>query len=398
MLGKLTKRLVETLAPAALDTLIWDTDLKGFGLKVTPAGKRVYLLQARINGRLKRLTLGTHGTITCDQARQEAARLLGVIAGGHDPAAEKAAAKQAPTVAELAERYLTEHAQPKKKPASLDEDRRMLRSYILPALGSRKVDALSRNDVAKLHHSLRATPYMANRVWALLSRMCSLAEKWGLRPDGSNPCRHVERFREQSRQRYLSGDELSRLGRALTDAEALGTESPFAVAAIRLLLLTGCRRNEILALTWAEVDFERACLRLVDSKTGARVVQLNTPALEVLASIPRMEGNPYVIPGERSGAHLVNLRKPWTRICARAGLEGVRLHDLRHSHAAMGVSAGLGLPIIGRLLGHTEVETTAKYAHVADDPQRAASEEIGRRIAEAMNTPVHRKVVPLKQG
>jgi integrase len=399
MVGKLTKRLVESIAPAEKDSFVWDTDLKGFGLKVSPAGKRIYVLQTYVGGRLKRLTVGEHGPLTCDQARAEVLRLKGKIAGGADPAQEKAEVKKAPTVADLAQRYLEEHAEAKKKPASVAEDRRMLAGFILPALGSRKVSAVSRGDVAKLHHALRETPYQANRVLALLGKMFSLCEKWGLRPDGSNPVKHVEKFREQKRERFLGGDELARLGAALSEAEALGQENPYAVAAIRLLLLTGCRRNEILSLRWHEVDFERACLRLPDSKTGARLVPLNGPALEVLAAIPRLEGNPYVIPGDRPGAHLVNLRKPWSRIQQRAGLDWVRLHDLRHSHAAVGVAAGLGLPLIGGLLGHTQPSTTAKYAHLSNDPLRIASEEIGRRIAEAMSRPpAAPKVVALRKG
>jgi len=396
MVGKLTKRLVESIGPSDSDSFVWDAELKGFGLKVTPRGNRIYILHFRAKGRLKRFTIGKHGPITCDQARQEAAKLLGQVAAGVDPAEAKAIERKVVTMADFAGRYLEEHAESKKKPRSLAEDRRMLTSYILPALGGRKIDAVSRGDVAKLHHSLRETPYQANRVLALVSKMFNLAERWGLRPDGSNPCRHVEKYKEAKRERFLSADELGRLGAALSQAEA-GGESPHAVAAIRLLLLTGARLNEILTLQWSMVDFPGACLRLEDSKTGRRVIHLSPPALELLAGIPRLEGNPYVIPGERPESHWVNLSKPWRRMSARAGIEA-RLHDLRHSHASVAAAAGLGLPIIGGLLGHTQAATTQRYAHLADDPLKAAAAEVGRRIAEALSRSPESKVVVLRKG
>jgi integrase len=214
--------------------------------------------------------------------------------------------------------------------------------------------------------------------------MFNLAEKWGERPDGSNPCRHVEKYPEHKRERFLSEVELAQLGDALAKAEQDRSESPFVVAAIRLLVFTGARRNEILTLKWEHVDFERACFRLPDSKTGAKTVHLNAPTLELLSELPRIAGNPYVIPGERPGAHLVNIEKPWRRIRAQAGLDGLRLHDLRHSFASFGAGAGLSLPIIGALLGHTQAATTARYAHLAADPLKQASERVGREIAAAM--------------
>ena len=182
----------------------------------------------------------------------------------------------------------------------------------------------------------------------------------------------------------MSNDELAHLGEVLTEAEHTGTELPSAIAAIRLLLFSGCRRSEILTLQWEHVDFERQCLRLQESKTGAKTVYLSPPALEVLTGTERQEGNPYVIRGAKPGAHLVNLTKPWMRIRARAGLDDVRLHDLRHSFASVAVAGGLSLPLIGALLGHTQPQTTARYAHLAADPLRQATDLVGRRIAAAM--------------
>ena len=232
---------------------------------------------------------------------------------------------------------------------------------------------------------MRETPGAANRTLSLISKMLNLAEKWGLRPDHSNPSRHVERYAERNLERFLSAEEMGRLGDALTKAERTQTELPSAIAALRLLAFTGCRLSEILTLRWDQVDLERTCIRLTESKTGAKVVYLSPPAIEVLNGIERSDTNIWVIAGAKPGAHLVNLRKPWHRLRARAGLDDVRLHDLRHSFASVGAARGLSLPMIGALLGHRQSKTTERYAHLADDPLRAANNAIGAHIADAMN-------------
>jgi integrase len=387
MRGKITKGSVDAAKRGATDQFIWDTEIKGFGLKVTPAGKKVYILQYRSGGRerpTQRVTIGNHGNLTPDKARELAKRMSGAIANGANPAEEIALDRSAPTVSDLAERFKSGHIATKTKARTAIEYRHLLDANVLPALGRLRVSEVTRKHVTDLHHSLRSKPYAANRTLAVLSKMFNLAEKWGERPDGTNPCRHVEKYPERKRERFLSEAELARLGEALAAAERDTSESPFSVAAIRLLVFTGTRRNEILTLKWEVVDFDRACLRLPDSKTGAKTVYLNPPALQLLASLPRIKGNAFVIPGERAGAHLVNIEKPWRRIRARAGLEGVRLHDLRHSFASFGAGAGLGLPIIGALLGHTQAATTARYAHLAADPLKQANDLIGARIAAAM--------------
>jgi integrase len=231
---------------------------------------------------------------------------------------------------------------------------------------------------------MRDTPGAANRTLALLSKMLNLAEKWELRPDGSNPCRHVDKYPERKMERFLSVDELGRLGAVLAEAERTATELPSVIAAVRLLMFTGARFGEILNLEWSHVDFERSCLRLPESKTGAKVIHLNAPALEVLNGIER-DGSPWVIAGRDPDKPLVNLRKPWHRIRAKAGLEGVRLHDLRHSFASVGAAGGLSLPMIGALLGHTQAATTQRYAHLAADPLKQAADMIGERIRAATN-------------
>jgi integrase len=388
MRGKITKGEVDTFRPGEGDRFLWDTGIKGFGLKVTPKGKRIYILQYRTGGRgspTKRVTIGQHGVLTPEEARTRAKALAGLIANGGDPAEAKALDKAAPTVSDLVARFVAGHVATRLKPRSRIEYGYLLDAYVLPAIGRLRVREVTRKHVTELHHSLAEKPYAANRTLGVVSKLFNLAEKWGERPDGSNPCRHVEKYPEHKRERFLSAVELQRLGKALTTAERDRSVSPFAIAAIRLLVFTGARRNEILTLKWEHVDLEQSCLRLPDSKTGQKTVHLNAPALQLLAELPRLLDCPYVIASALSGAHLVNLEKPWRRIRARAGLDGVRLHDLRHSFASVAASAGLGLPIIGALLGHTQAQTTARYAHLAANPLKQANDLIGARIADAMS-------------
>jgi integrase len=386
--ANITKRAVDAAGARSVDSYLWDRELHGFGLKVTPAGSKVYLVQYQLggrNGRTRRITIGRHGELTPTAARTEAKRLLGEIAAGRDPADERDKVKGDKSLAVVLEQFMAEHVRPKLKASTAREYERSARLYIVPRLGRRPVGDLMRQDIAKLHHQLGDTPYQANRILALLSKFFGWAEKHGLRPDGSNPCRHVEKYREGRRERFLSQAELGRLGDALREAETDKSCSPWVIAAIRLLTFTGARRNEILTLRWEHVSEEHGCLMLPDSKTGRKAVHLNPPALDVLQSIPRLEGNPYVICGERPWRHLVNLEKPWQRIRKAAKLEDVRLHDLRHSFASVAASGGQSLIVIGKMLGHSQPATTARYAHLADDPVKAASDAVGARIAAAMN-------------
>ena len=331
MRAKITKRTVDETSPGEKDTFLWDTELKGFGLKASPTGSKTYLVQYRLGGRqarTQRYTIGKHGSPwTPDKARAEAQRLLGRVANDFDPAKERRerlashqADSVAPTLAEFAIRYIDEYATPYKKPRTVDEDERNLRLHINPALGALKLKDISPAHIAKFHAAGRDRPINANRCRALLSHLFKMAEVWGERPPGSNPCRYIEKFSERKRERFLSADELANLGAALELAE--GKEPYCAIAAIRLLILTGCRLSEILSLRWDSIHLERGCLVLPDSKTGPRTLPLGAPALRLLADLTRQETSPYVHPAERGNGHFVGIQKPWQRIRAAAGLNG----------------------------------------------------------------------------
>ncbi|MEM1345483.1 MAG: tyrosine-type recombinase/integrase [Pseudomonadota bacterium] len=392
---KIAKRTVDALEPRASRYVAWDTVLPGFGVKVLPSGRKSFVFKYRVGGGRGGLTrepvIGSHGEIAPDQARRIAKGWAAEVALGRDPGGARQEARVALTLDDLLERYLREHARPHKKASSTAEDEALIRNYLSPAFGTRKAEALTRAEIARWHAGLARTPYRANRALALLSKAMNLAEVWGLRPDGSNPCRQIRKFREEKRERFLSPEETARLGEALTAAESgrLRTASglalsPFAVAAIRLLLFTGARRSEILGLQWAWVDLDGGFADLPDSKTGRKRLFLPPPAVAVLSSLPRLDDNPFVIAGAKPGAALVNIRDPWHVVRAAAGLDDLRLHDLRHSFASVAVANGMSLPLIGGLLGHRSVATTARYAHLADDPQRLAAAAVGGRIEAAL--------------
>ena len=378
----ITKRAVDALAPREREYMLWDQHIKGFGVRVYPSGRKVYIVKYRHHGCGVKRTIGPHGAISPRAARARAAEIITAARTGKDPAGrDLRQTARAPTMTQLIERFLEEYVPVRCKPSTAHSYRGSLRQHVLPRLGHRRVTDITRSDVVALHHEMRTTPYAANRTLGILSALFTSAEVWGLRPEGSNPCRYVKRFREERRERFLSDAEYRRLGTVLREAERAGSEAASAIAAIRLLMLSGCRLSEITTLRWESVDLEAAVLRLPDSKTGAKVVHLGAPAVAVLRGIVRAEGNPWVIVGRRPGRRLASLHYPWGRIRERAGLGDVRLHDLRHSFASGGLLVGEGLTMIGKLLGHSQVQTTARYAHLADDPVKAAADRIAHRIA-----------------
>ncbi|MFM9847337.1 MAG: tyrosine-type recombinase/integrase [Hyphomicrobiaceae bacterium] len=400
----ITTTVVNSLAPGQI---VGCTRLPGFFVR-RQQHARIFYVRKHALGRRHFVSIGAHGVagMTEPRARQAAMSILAALAQGRDPAAERAHARGMPTLAEHVEAFITGR-QGLLKPGTLANYRGVLTKHIAPkdergtlrrdCIGRLPLDRVPREAVAALHRSLRATPRAANHVLDLLSVAFSEAQAAGLVAEGHTPTKRIPRFPILRRQRFLSEEELLHLGTALDAAELMGTEDAYAIAAIRLLVLTGARRNEILYLRWADVDLAGARLTLPDSKSGPKTVLLSSAAIEVLRRIPRVEGNGYVIVGARRGQPLVGLRRIWSRVRDRARLEPtvmadgrvlpVRLHDLRHSYAALVASGGGSLLMIGALLGHTNAATTHRYAHLADDPLRQLAEETGRRASSALRAP-----------
>jgi integrase len=400
---KFTQRGITALPFGRTEKFYWDETLPGFGIRVKPSGAKTYLIQYRRGARQRRYAIGACGTFRLEEARERARRLLVSVRDGADPSGDRQLKHKAPTILALGQRYLEEYAETQKRPNSVKADRRNLENHIIPLLGRLTVADVTRADVDGMMRSIRTGvtkadvklgkrsrrivrggPGVANRCCALLSKMLNLAERWGLRPDGSNPCRHVTKNPERKMRRYLSIHELARLGAAIAEAEHSSTETASVLAAIRLLMLTGARVSEILTARWEYLDQARRCLILPQSKTGEKDLYLSPAALDVLNGVDRSGRSPWIVPGADPEKALVNLTKPWFRLREAAKLSDVRLHDLRHSFASIGVAGGLTLPILGALLGHTQPATTARYAHLAGDPLRQAADLIGSRIAAAM--------------
>ena len=406
---RITKRLLDSLKAGSTEFTYWDVAISGFGVRVRPTGAMSYVVVYRAgSGRgapVRRYTIAAVDKITPERARARAKAILGSVAHGIDPAGQKSTERGVPTVAELADRFMAEHIDPKRKGRTAQFYRDILERIVKPAIGTTKADKLTRQQVGKLHSSLSGTPFQANRVLAVVGSMYAFAVRAGVVADGTKPGAGIDKYRETRRERFLNGEELERLGTAIREAETSGISwtvdaskstakhlpkvanrrtkiSLSAGAAVRLLLFTGCRLREILNLRWEYVDLERGLLFLPDSKSGRKTVILNAPALSVLSGLERTSA--FVVPGDKPESPRADLKRPWEAITTRAGLRGVRLHDLRHTYASFGAGGGLGLPIIGRLLGHSQVSTTARYAHLDNDPLRRASEAIAGRISAAL--------------
>ena len=407
MRGKITKRTVDSLiVNHGAEIVLWDNEIKGFGVRARSGGTKTYILHYRAgagrSGQLRKLTIGRHGSPWTPQtARTEAKQLQGLVAAGQDPAQTRTAERQAVTVAELCDFYLAEGST-HKKPSTLKADRGRIIHHIKPLVGKKSVQKIGRADIERMmvdvkSGSTASSPPKARKrpagslpsggtgvaaqCVALMSTLLTFAVTRGLRLD--NPAKGIKKPPVRKLERFLSAEEISRLATAL-NAETHTTGNPYPSAAINLLLLTGARKGEIFGLQWQNVDFVRKCLRLPDSKTGAKVIFLSEPALEILRSLPRVSNNLHVIPGARVGAPFVGIDKIWARVRTAAALRDVRLHDLRHSFASMAVGDGFSLPIIGALLGHKNAATTARYAHLASDPLRAANDAVGAKIAAAL--------------
>lgn len=428
---RITKKSVDALAcPAGKDReFLWDSALSGFGVAALATGNKVYVVQYRQARRSRRITLGKHGALTPDEARERAKEVLGDVARDKDPIAERRARQNVRNFKEVAEDFLRLHVAPKKKPRTYEEYGRLLRLHLYPALGGKPITSITKSDVSRLHTGLGDRPSAGNRCLALLDTIWN----WAVAKneiEGPTPSKGLERNPEKCRERYLTSDELRRLGKVLKDAETVGIPwvvdeqgpkakhlpkkgrativDPHAVAAIRLLMLTGARLREILHARWDYVDWARGMMFLPDSKTGRKTLYLSDVALGILEDLPRVQGNPYIIPGGVDGRPRADLKRPWAAILRAAGLSkavtkapanklgkrlseveqpGLRIHDLRHTFASLGVGGSIGLPVVGKLLGHTQARTTQRYAHLDADPLHKAANMIGSQIAAALDAP-----------
>lgn len=394
---KLTKRQIDAETYQGENNarhVLWDTEVPGFGCRIYPGGRKAFILSYRSGTRKRLLTIGTYGVLTLDQARTLArAELAKVETEGADPVQARQQEAQGETVKDLCDAYMERHGNAKK---SASEDLRRIKAHVLPAWGGLKARAITRPDVATLHSKIgKATPYEANRTLALLSKMFELARRWGFVPEGHpNPARDIDRFKEQKRDRWVTPEELPRLAQAINEEP-----NDSARFALWLYLLTGARKTELLTAQWDWIDWTRAELRLPDTKAGrVHYLPLSAPALALLREIPRAEGNPFILPGKLPGAHLVNISKPWGRVRAAAGVEDVRLHDLRRTVGSWLAQAGNSLHLIGRVLNHSNQSTTAIYARFGEDSVRAALEQHGARIMGAAGLTPTADVVELRKG
>jgi integrase len=376
---RLTKRTIDAATYEGAGNarfVLWDTDPPGFGLRVYASGKKAFVLSYRSNGRKRMMTVGSYGALTLDQARTQARAMLAKVeTGATDPLEDRRKATQGETLRDLAAAYMDRHGNAKRSGA---EDQRRIDRHILPAWGGRKARDITRADVAALHSRIgRAAPYEANRTLALLSKLFALAEVWGFVPAGHpNPARAIDRFREEKRDRWVTPEELPRL------AEAINREpNQSARHALWLYLLTGARKTELLQARWEDVDWRRGELRLPETKAGrVHYLPLSGPALALLRQIPRDADNPFILPGAKPGAHLVNISKPWLRVRSAAGVADVRLHDLRRTVGSWLAQAGNSLHLIGRVLNHSNTSTTAVYARFGQDQVREALEQHAQRL------------------
>jgi len=380
-----TLRYIDALQPG---DVLHDTKLAGFGAR-RQKGAVSYFVKLRVGGQQRWITIGQHGrpdnegnTWTPDSARRQAIKIMGnpAIADKPAPVATKPAR---PLFGPVVDEFLILHGA-KQKPRTAEEQKRLVRLYLKPAFEKMEIAAIARTDVEAAHASWKAKPRAANHALAVLSKLMNWSEEHGYRDRDTNPCRRIPHYPQHNRERFLQPDELARLGAVLDRVSKDKVVDVYAIAAIRLLIFTGARLSEILTLRWSYVDFERRALLLPDSKTGQKTIPLNSAAIAVLRKIPKMEKNPHVIVGKKPGSRLINLQKPWRFIRSLAGLDDVRIHDLRHTFASVGVAAGGSLPIIGRALGHSQPSTTQRYAHLTDTPVHQLTQLVGERLTAAL--------------
>ena len=376
----LTPRLARESRPGGKDTILFDNALPGFGLRIHPSGRKVWIVQARIEGRSRRIVIARHGEMDLAEARRRARDMLGRIRAGQNPADDIRREKEAPTFRDFAVEYLR-RCDPLWKPSGRETVRIYLKARILPAFGRMPLDRIGPEDVAAWFDAAsRDKPGAANRAFEILRAMMFRAEEWGLRERDRNPCLGIAKNPRNQVARFLDTDELARLGRAL---DAYETQWPEAVAATRLLALTGCRRSEVPNLRWREIGAES--INLPDGKTGPRAVPLGEAARALIDTLPgRRKPEVFLFQRHAEGRGVYGLESCWRAVCADAKLGRLRLHDLRHTAASHAVMSGENLPLVGRLLGHRRHRTTAGYAHLADGHLVKVAEKVGTVIANTM--------------
>lgn len=407
MLPKLNKRFVDAIKPVSGDTLYRDSDLSGFGLRVKPSGVATWVVQYRNSaGRTRKLALGRVGVLTPDEARQRARKALSRVADGEDPSANRNAARGAMTVADLCRDYLADankglvlgKAKRPKAKSTLMNDKSRIESHIVPVLGQLSVSEVTQSHVRRLMHAIQTGKTakkgptgihvtggatIASRTIGMLGGIFSYAVRQGLRAD--NPVKGIERPADQRRTAFLSlEDDYRRLGAALAASEADG-ENPLAIQAIRLLALSGCRKSEVISLTWPEVDLGGRQLRLAHTKEGYSVRPLGQAAVDLLGSLPHRAHSDLVLPSGVEGTPYVGLPRAWERIAQRAGFKNFTLHTLRHSFATTANSLGCSEPTIAGMLGHSRGTMTSRYIHHVDAVLLAAADRVAGAIARAMD-------------
>lgn len=364
---KLTKKNVESLEPTGTRYEVRDDELIGFSIRVGATGEKSFYLTYRAGkGRaapLKRLRIGTFPSMTVEQARQIVKQKLAQIAMGGDPAQEVKEGKNAPLFHEVIETFLQGHVDAKLKPATQHQYRTLAQNHLIPAFKKMKMADITYRHVAKLHHDLQNTPYLANRCAAVLSKFFDWCEKTGYRDRGTNPVRGLEKYREEKRLKFMESSELEAIGEGIAKLEKQDAIDPTIAAALKVMLLTGARCSEILTLKWEYFNESKEKALLPNSKTGAKVLPIPPTAWEVISALPRV--NEYCFPGRWGRGHIINVKDTWKRICKAGGISGWRIHDLRHAFASYAANSGKSLPIIGKILGHSQASTTSRYAHLA---------------------------------
>jgi len=388
---KLTKRIVENTAPGlSKRVVLWDTEVTGFCVRIYPSGKKTYFFQYRNKDRISHMIkLGVHGNITTELAREKATHLALKVSAGEDPSVKTPLKTISPTIEDLAEKYLNLHAASEKSPQSIQGDKYLLKNHILKKFGAQKVENITFEDIQTLHASLHKKQVASNRTLALLHKMFNLAIQWKWRTD--NPVAGIKKYKEHKRTRWLQEDEMKKLLNVLDTSTNQTTAN-----VIRLLLLTGARKREVLTATWDQFDLEKGVWTKKAHTTKQRRMEhlpLSSAALSLLKAI-KEEGNdsPFLFPGKIEGRPLHDIKKSWATICKQAELIDFRIHDLRHTHASYLVSSGLSLSIVGKLLGHTQVSTTQRYAHLADEPLRQAAELFGSKVSKLTSKETQVKV------